>query len=104
MMVEILCVLLAGMPFDHQLSHLYDPPFDQPRQVSHLFLAMDLEAFGSAAAFRQNLSRLLEMVRQEPGQPIAPGDLEKASTVTRLASGIPLSEVERAFFTRLANL
>jgi ureidoglycolate dehydrogenase (NAD+) len=102
MMVEILCVLLAGMPFDHQLSHLYDPPFDQPRQVSHLFLAMDLEAFGSAAAFRQNLSRLLEMVRQEPGQPIAPGDLEKASTVTRLASGIPLSEVERAFFGRIA--
>lgn len=102
MMVEILCVLLAGMPFDHQLTHLYDPPFDQPRQVSHLFLALDLEAFGSAAAFRQSLGRLLEMVRQEPGRPIAPGDLEKASTVTRLANGIPLSEVEQAFFGRIA--
>ncbi len=51
MMVEILCALIAGMPFDHQLSHLYDPPFGQPRQVAHLFLALDPEAFGAAAAF-----------------------------------------------------
>lgn len=106
MMVEILCVLLAGMPFDHQLSHLYDPPFDQPRQVSHFFLALDTEAFGSAAAFRRSLTHLLETLRHEPPRegesPLAPGDLEKASATTRLATGIPLSENERAFFSRLA--
>ena len=106
MMVEILCALLAGMPFDHQLSHLYDPPYDEPRRVSHLFLALDLEAFGSASAFRQNLNDLLEQVRSEPAEEgekvIVPGDLEKVSTTQRLAQGSPLSEGEWSFFSRLA--
>lgn len=107
MMVEILCALLAGMPFDHEISHLYDPPFDAPRQVSHLFLAIDPEAFGNGAAFRQSLNRLLALVREEPAEEgervLVPGDLEKESTHRRLALGIPLSENERAFFSRLAG-
>lgn len=105
MMVEILCAVLAGMPFDHQISHLYDPPYDQPRRISHLILALDPEAFAGAATFRQNLGRLLAAVRQEPGEPghkvIAPGDLEKESTAERLERGIPLTAKEWAFFERL---
>ena len=27
-LVEILCCLLADMPFDHELTHLYEEPFD----------------------------------------------------------------------------
>ena len=42
MLVEILCALLAGMPFDHELTHLYAPPYDTPRQVAHLFLEVIL--------------------------------------------------------------
>src|SRR5262249_61634872 len=50
MLVEVLCALLAGMPLDHELSHLYAPPYDTPRQVAHLFLAFDLAAFGDPHA------------------------------------------------------
>jgi len=39
------------MPFDHELTHLYAPPYDAPRQVAHLFLAFDLAAFGDPEAF-----------------------------------------------------
>jgi len=106
MMVEILCALLAGMPFDHQLSHLYDPPFDQPRQVSHFFLALDVAAFGSESAFRRNLAGLLEEVRRQPAREgartLVPGDLEKLSAAEREKHGIPLSPGEATFFARLA--
>lgn len=105
MMVEILCALLAGMPFDHELSHLYDPPYDVPRQVAHFFVAIDLEAFGNAGGFRQSLSYLLEEVRREPAEEgervLVPGDLEKASVAAREAEGIPLSPREKAFFDQL---
>ena len=45
MMVEILCALLAGMPLDHELTHLYGEPYDEPRRVAHFFLAFDVAAF-----------------------------------------------------------
>ncbi len=95
MMIEILCALLAGMPLDHQIRYLYDPPFDQPRQIAHLFLAIDPRAFGSAEVFRKNLGVLLATVRQEPAadgeRVVVPGDLEKkawriaSSTASRSA-------------------
>ncbi|HBL29771.1 MAG TPA: hypothetical protein DD490_23290, partial [Acidobacteria bacterium] len=106
MMVEILCALLAGMPFDHELSHLYVAPFDAPRQVAHHFLAFDLAAFQDPAFFRASLSRLLRLVREQPAvegeQVIVPGDLESAETARRKAEGIPLTDEEAAAFERIA--
>jgi ureidoglycolate dehydrogenase (NAD+) len=95
MMVEILCALLAGMPLDHELSHLYVPPFDEPRRVAHLFLAFHLPAFRDPEEFRADLSRLLGTVREEPGV-LTPGDLEAAATAERRALGIPMEEEEWA--------
>lgn len=98
MMVEILCALLAGMPLDHELSHLYGEPYDEPRQVAHLFLAYDIAAFQDPAAFRARLSRLLRIVREQPAvegeRVIAPGDLESETAARRREEGIPLSEEE----------
>jgi LDH2 family malate/lactate/ureidoglycolate dehydrogenase len=100
MMVEILCALLAGMPLDHELSHLYVEPYDEPRQVAHLFLAYDIAAFQNPAAFRASLSRLLRLVREQPAvegeRVIAPGDLESEETARRRAEGIPLTDEEAA--------
>jgi LDH2 family malate/lactate/ureidoglycolate dehydrogenase len=107
MIVEILCALLAGMPLDHELSHLYAPPYDTPRQVAHLFLAFDLAAFGDPEVFRARLARLLALVReQEPagsgtGRVINPGDLEREAERERGEQGIPLSAEEAAFFAGL---
>lgn len=107
MMVEILCALLAGMPLDAELSHLYAPPFDQPRGVAHLFIALDVAAFRAPAAFREDLSRLLGEVRAEPAvagaRIVAPGDLETEAAAERRRGGIPLEAEEWAFFASLAG-
>jgi LDH2 family malate/lactate/ureidoglycolate dehydrogenase len=102
MMVEILSALLAGMPFDHELSHLYAPPYDEPRRVAHLFIAFDLPAFGDPARFRGRLSGLMGMVRAQPAvgeEPVlVPGDPESAAATERRTQGIPLPAAEAAWF------
>ncbi|MES1245449.1 MAG: Ldh family oxidoreductase [Acidobacteriota bacterium] len=107
MMVEILCALLAGMPLDHELTHLYAPPYDEPRRVAHLFLAFDLGAFREPGEFRTDLSRLMGIVREQPAagdDPVrVPGDPEAESMAERFREGIPLTEEEAAFFDRLGG-
>lgn len=101
MMVQVLSAVLAGEPLDHELSHLYAPPYDQPRRVAHFFLALDLPAFSDPAAFRGRLSSLCEQVRAQPsaaGTPVVvPGDPEVAATAERRAAGIPLLPEEAAW-------
>ncbi len=106
MMVEILCALLAGMPLDHELTHLYAPPYDEPRRVSHFFLAFDLAAFREPGDFRTDLSRLMGIVREQPssGDRVrVPGDPEAETAAARLRDGIPLTEEEAAVFDRVAR-
>jgi len=107
MMVEILCALLSGMPLDHQLSHLYTPPFDEPRRVAHFFLALDLGAFRDPGDFRTDLSGLLGAVREQPAAPgervIVPGDLEAEAEAERSAHGIPLADEEWEWLAALGR-
>lgn len=107
MMVEILCALLAGMPLDAELSHLYAPPYDEPRRVAHLFMALDVGAFRSPEAFQGDLSRFLGGVRAEPAvagaRVVAPGDLEEETAAERRIHGIPLADAEWAFFEGLRS-
>jgi ureidoglycolate dehydrogenase (NAD+) len=105
MMVEILCALLAGMPLDHELTHLYAPPYDEPRRVAHLFLAFDLGAFREPGEFRADLSRFMGIVREQPAagaDPVkVPGDPEAEAMAERFREGIPLTDEEAAFFDQL---
>ena len=111
MMVEILCALLAGMPLDHELSHLYAAPYDEPRRVAHFFLAVDLAAFVDPDSFRRSLSGLMACVREQPavaadggageGRVLVPGDLESECAAVRQREGIPLTDEEAAFFAGL---
>ena len=107
MMVEILCALLAGMPLDHELSHLYAPPYDEPRRVSHFFLALDVAAFRDPAELRRELSRLMDIVRSQPAagaeRVIAPGDLEEETAALRRVQGIPLEEEDWQALERLSS-
>jgi LDH2 family malate/lactate/ureidoglycolate dehydrogenase len=113
MMVEILCALLAGMPLDHELSHLYAAPYDEPRRVAHFFLAVDLAAFVDPDSFRRSLSGLMTCVREQPAvegdggegdggrRVLVPGDLESECAAVRQREGIPLTQEESAFFASL---
>ncbi len=97
-MVQILCALLASMPFDTKLTHLYEPPYDSPRQISHFMVAIELHAFVAVDRFRSRVTELLERFRL--GTPIrsssliVAGDLEAESQRKRSMSGIPLDESE----------
>lgn len=105
MMVEILCAVLTGMPLDHELSHLFVAPWNEPRQVSHLFLAFDPGAFREPAELRSDLSRMMGTVRDQPAaaaeRVLVPGDPETEATAERLRLGIPLTEEEAAAFERI---
>ncbi len=107
MLIEILCALLVDLPCDHQLSHLFAPPFDTPRQVGHCFLALQLAALGDPAAFRTRLGHYFSWVRAQPAQQgsrvLVPGDLERAATAERTTAGIPLGPSEFAAFRDLAT-
>lgn len=101
MMIQILSAIACGMPFDNVLSHLYVPPYDQPRKIGHFFICIDIRALGEPETFRRRVTQLLEAFRASPhdGTPvIAPGDKERAIRAARLRDGIPLDAKEWAFF------
>jgi ureidoglycolate dehydrogenase (NAD+) len=107
MAVEILCCLLAGAPFDHQLSHLYAPPFDAPRQIAHFIVALDVSRCGAPTAFRARLSELHTAVRAQPaaapaGEVLVPGDPERAAAAERVEGGIPMTDEDWQRFTAAA--
>lgn len=102
MAVAILSGLLANMPLDHELTHLYTEPFDAGRRVSHLFIAIDIASFLPLAAFRQRVTQYLEHVRGQPavadGAVHVPGDLEAAAARSRREQGIPVGDDEMMQF------
>ncbi len=107
MMVEILCSLLTGMPMGHELKHLFEPPFDQPRQTSHFMLAIKISAFQESETFKTRLSAFLESLREQSAvgstRIMAPGDLERASTERRRRKGIPIPPPTWRAFQRIAQ-
>jgi ureidoglycolate dehydrogenase (NAD+) len=98
-MVQILCALLADMPLDADLTHLYDQPYDSPRRVSHFMSAIDLRAFVDPAKFRSRLSGLLDSFRNSPASCSDPvlvaGDLERRTKAERLRDGVPIEAAQR---------
>jgi len=105
MIVEILSAVAAGEPLDHELSHLYGEPYDEPRRVAHCLFGVDLEALGDPGAFRSRLSRLLAAVRGAGGESGArvqvPGDPEREAEAERSRLGIPLTPAELEHFRRI---
>jgi ureidoglycolate dehydrogenase (NAD+) len=94
MVVELLCTLVTGSPWDHELSHLYEPPYDAPRHVGHLLIAIDVAQLDGGAGFADRLGGWLSAIRLQPGAGggavRVPGDLERAASVERGRDGIPI--------------
>ncbi len=104
LMVEILCPLLAGEPYDHELSHLYGEPYDEPRRVAHFFLGLHLPLFTDEQVFRARLRQMLQRVRAESGERgdvMVPGDPETRYAAQRREKGIPLTDEEASWFRGL---
>lgn len=86
MAITLITALLADGPTDGELSHLYAAPWDTPRQVSHLILAIDPGAFVEPDQFRRRLTAFLAGVRGGPAR--APGD--RAAAASRSADSLQL--------------
>lgn len=99
-MVQILCAVLAGEPFDADLSHLYAPPYDTPRRISHLMVAIAIRAFCEPRLFRARVSQLMQRFRESAADSeravIVAGDREAQHRRERLSNGIPVGDAELA--------
>ncbi len=96
MVVSVLCALLAQEPLDDELSHLFAPPYDRGRRVSHFFLALNVTAFTDEPRFRSRLSGWLRQIHgSEPAGAEAvstPGAQEAQVAAHRGQNGIPLKD------------
>ncbi len=107
MMVQILSCLLTSMPLDHELSHLDAEPYDRGRQIGHCLIAIDPARFGSLDRFRENVSSLMQAIRETPSvdgkQVLVAGDPQRACAESRTRTGIPLSADEARSLAREAR-
>ena len=96
MMVEILCALLAGVPFGLHVTKMYGE-LDKPRNLGHFMLALDVARFTDPSLFRSQIDSFLNEIRnQEPADParppMAPGEPERLTAARREKEGVPLGE------------
>ena len=96
MMVEILCALLAGVPFGLHVTKMYGE-LGKPRNLGHFMLALDVARFTDVSLFRSQVDSFLNEIRnQEPAdparRPMAPGEPERLMAARREKEGVPLGE------------
>jgi len=100
MMVEILCAHLAGVPFGLHVTKMYGE-LDQPRNLGHFMLALDIARFTDLKTFASQIRRLLAEIHAENA--LAPGEPERLSAERRSKEGIPLGDATLAELNALAR-
>ena len=107
MMVSILAGALTDSPFDAALRHLYDPPFETPRQIGQFLLAIDPTRFVAEERWRAWVS---DMLRQVETQSTAeervryPGARAAECQRARKVSGIPITQTLHQELLRIERL
>ncbi len=94
--IDLLCGLLTGGAFQHDLRSMYAQP-DDPSLTGHFMLVINPQAFLSKEALRQRLSDFYGTIHASPmwdrdQKMMIPGELEHQTAVERGRSGIPLSQ------------
>ncbi|MFC2019886.1 Ldh family oxidoreductase [Chloroflexota bacterium] len=88
LMVEILTAVLNGRPSARDLAHT-----NPPRDVTHLFAALDPELFIGQEEFKIGLDRLIRQIKDSVNEretAYLPEEREFAEKEKRLREGIPL--------------
>jgi LDH2 family malate/lactate/ureidoglycolate dehydrogenase len=101
---DALAGVLSGARFGQQVVRA---PADEPSNVGHFMLAIDISQFGDPAAFRQKIDTVIRAVRNNPRRPgvselHAPGEHSDALRQQRLAEGVPLPAATVDRLNRLA--
>jgi len=104
LIVEIFCGILAKGPIGHDIGPMFTE-LEKKRSISHFFGAIDLSQFLPAQDFKNRLQNMVDSIRQLTpvggAKVMVPGDPEKASTIERLESGIPMEESRFGEFLEL---
>jgi len=106
-MIEVLCAHLTGVPFGTHVVRMYGD-LDQPRNLGHFMLAIDIARFTNPATFKAGIDLFAREIHAEepvdPARPpLAPGEPERLTAAKRLKTGVPLGEGVLADLNSLAR-
>ncbi|MCP4048709.1 MAG: Ldh family oxidoreductase, partial [Gammaproteobacteria bacterium] len=96
LLVDILCGVITGGSFQHELKSMYVYPKD-PSNTAHLMLVINPLCLMSEEQLKTRMADFFETVKQSPmwdedSEMLLPGEIEHRKEVERLAEGIPVPE------------
>jgi LDH2 family malate/lactate/ureidoglycolate dehydrogenase len=95
LVIDVLCGVLSGSLFGPHVRDLYTD-FDQPAGVSHVFGAINIEAFTSVDRFRSEMDSMIAEIKNSTpakgvGEIFLPGEIELRRREKWLKEGIPMA-------------
>lgn len=96
-MIDILCAILGSGPISKDVLPMYTSPIEAKRNISHFFMAIDIEKFRPRIEFEMALQHMVDRLRmlrptEASGGVMASGDPEKRASIERKQNGIPMDE------------
>lgn len=105
LLVDILCGVITGGSFQHQLKSMYRYPND-PSNTAHLMIVMNPLALLGKEQLKQRMSDFTKTIKESPmwdpeGEMLLPGEIEYRNEQQRIQGGIP---IPAALFDELATI
>lgn len=96
LLVDILCGVITGGSFQHELKSMYVYPND-PSKTAHLMLVINPLCLMSKDQLKTRMAEFFETVKQSPmwdenNEMLLPGEIEYRKEKERLIDGIPIPE------------
>jgi LDH2 family malate/lactate/ureidoglycolate dehydrogenase len=97
LMIDALCGVLTGAAFGNHIVDLYDQG-DQPQNVGHFFVAIDIGLFMPVDAFKARMDQFIQEIRSQPRMPgvdriFMPGEIEQETAEQTARTGVVVPEV-----------
>ena len=94
LLVDILCGLITGGSFQHQLKSMYRYP-DDPSNTAHMMIAVNPLVFMDRQQLADRMSDFVTTIKESPmwdpdAEMLLPGELEHRKEVERRKTGIPI--------------
>jgi LDH2 family malate/lactate/ureidoglycolate dehydrogenase len=95
MFIDILAGVLTGAGYGQYVNNMYEN-WDEPQNVGHFFIAVDIKRFIPVDAFKNRMDDYIRSIKSEPKAPgveeiMIPGEIEHRQTLRRKAEGLELS-------------
>ena len=94
--VDILCGLITGGVFQHQMKSMYQHP-DEPSLTGHFMIVINPLIFISRDEMKTRMADFCQTIKTSPmwtesNKMMLPGEIEHRTALRRKANGIPLPE------------